>query len=253
MKPVIVVTVYRRYHELDDLLGRVRALAGEFGEAPDIVVVWARPEVGRLWYFKRLLADGRVTKLLTRLPLPGEADDRPTTYPESHNIRLGLEWVRANYDPATTYAVVLAADVQPQPKHLFGFIDDHMSRDDGRAVVFHWPNGCVPFGIWHTNAFAVCLDEAYWPPVLGPEHADTLEHAWGKQLRERRLHAVLESHNSRDRRFVHAHRSEGLPPYPVETQPAAATAPLLITGYQPWWRRWAEALRLVKPYQRPSD
>lgn len=253
MKPVIVVTVYRRYHELAALLDRVGELAGEFAERPDVVVVWAQPEVGRLWFFQKLLADGAVQKLLTRPRLPGEAADQPTTYPESHNVRQGLEWVRANYDPATTYAVVLAADVTPNAEHLFRFVDDHMSRDDGRAVVFHWPNGCVPHHIWHTNCFAVCLDERYWPPVLPAESGDTLEWAWGKQLRERRLHAVLESHNSRERRFVHAHRSEALPAWPVEPQAAAQSALLLISGHLPWWRRLLERLRLVRPFRRPAD
>jgi hypothetical protein len=49
VKPVVVLTVYRRYHELAEALDRLTALAHEFAEPPAVVVVWAAPEVGRLW------------------------------------------------------------------------------------------------------------------------------------------------------------------------------------------------------------
>lgn len=251
MKPVVLVTVCRRYRELAGTLGRVRDLAGEFSERPDVAVVWARPEVGRLWFFRKLSGDGLVDRVLTRPPAPGEGDGLATTAPESLNIRLGLEWARDNYDPASTYAVVLAADVVPNARHAFAFVDDHMSRGGGRAAVFHWPNGCVPTNVWHTNFFAVRLDdERYWPPVLQAGSSDTLEWAWGKRLMDARLPGVLESHNARNRRFSHAHLSEGLPEWPVVPESAGQSASLLISGRLPWWRRLAERLRLARPFAR---
>jgi hypothetical protein len=253
VKPVVVITVYRRYHELAAAIERIKELAGEFEETPEIVVVWAQPEVGRLWLFQQLLESGAISCVLGRPRLPEESPERSTTYPESHNIRLGLNWVRDNYDPDTTYAVVMSADVYPNPHQAFQFIDEHMSREKGRAVVFHWPNGCVPVNIWHTNFFAVCLDEKYWPPVVEPGREDTLELAWGKQLAQRRLDAVLESHNSRDKRFVHTHQSEHLAEWPIIPQSIPHTALLLISGHLPWWRRLLERLHVLKPFRRPQS
>lgn len=252
MKPVIVLTVYRRYSELASTLRRIRDLTPEFGEAPDVVVVWSQPEVGRLWFFQKLLSDGVVEKLLTRPALPGEAPDQPTTYPESHNIRLGLAWVREHYDPATTYAVVQAADAEANPGHCYAFIDAHM-RGGAGAVVFHWPNGCIPVEIWHTNFFAVRLDPAYWPPVSDRFSQDVLEAQWGRRLAAERPPDVVKSHNYNGKRFSHTHRSELEPAWPVVPQASAQSTPLLIAGYQPWWRRLLERVGLAKPFRRASD
>lgn len=252
MKPVVVVTVHRRYHELASNLARLRELAGEFSEPPDVVVVWACPDVGHLWFFQRLRAEGLVHTLLTRPRLPGERADGPTTYPESHNIRLGLSWVRDHYDPASAYALVMAADVRPNERLALKFVDDHVAAG-ARAVVLFWPNGCVRSDIWHTNFFAVCLDERYWPPVLGEGDSDTLEWAWGKHLLRADLPGVVRGHNSRERRFAHRHESDAHPPWPVVPQAGDGAAPLLITGHLPWWRRALQRVGLLRPFRRPGE
>lgn len=250
MKPVVVVTVYRRYFELRRCLERVRELRGEFSETPTVAVVWACPEVGRLWFFRELTESGLVDVVLTRQKLPDESPDRSTTYPESHNIRVGLEWVRANFDNGSTYAVVMAADILPSPEKAFRPVDFHMSFDSGQAAVFHWANGCVSSNIWHTNFFAVGMDPRYWPPVIGPDSGDTLEWAWGKQLMAARLHAILEGHNSREQKFTHAHLSEYEPPWPVVPESSSRDLLLLTEGYQSFWRRLGERLRLIRPFRR---
>jgi hypothetical protein len=253
VKPVVVLTVCRRYHELADALARLKALEHEFAEPPAVVVVWARPEVGRLWYFQRLLRDGTVHHLATRPALPGEADDRATSVPESHNIRLGLELARREYGPGA-YAVVQAADVHPHATLAYAFVDAHMRAGAG-AVVLHWQNGCVHHGIWHTNFFAARLDdEAYWPPVSDPGEQDVLERQWGRKLQDLRPPGVVESHNYNGKRFSHAHRSEHLPPWPVEPQAHAAGLSLLIGGRKARWRRLADwlgrAARRCIPFRR---
>jgi hypothetical protein len=250
MKPVLVLTVYRRYAELARALDRLDQLAPELGGRPDVVVVWARPEVARLWFFNELVAAGRVTKLITRPALPGEAAELPTTYPESHNIRLGLEWVRDHYDPASHYAVVQAADVMPNPGTAYGFIHTHMTGGAG-AVVFHWQNGCVPVEIWHTNFFSVRLDEVYWPPVAEAGHPDVLEAIWGRHLCTLQPPHVEKSHNYNSKRFRHEHLSEQLPPWPVRAQESGCSAPMSMKGRLPWWRRLLEFLRLARPFRRP--
>lgn len=252
MKPVIVLTVYRRYFELAANLNRIKELAGEFGEKPDVVVVWAKPELGRLWFFDRLRSEGLVQKLLTRQPSEGESVGQATSYPESRNIRLGLEWVRDNYDPATTYAIVQAGDVTAKPQHGYKYVDTQMGEGAG-AVLFHWQNGCVHVDIWHTNFFAVRLDPVYWPPLSPLDCQDVLESQWGKQLSRTKPPGVVQSHNYKSKRFVHSHESEAQPEWPVIPLESGTTAPLLMTGYLPRWRRVLQWFGVLKPFSRPAD
>ncbi len=104
-------------------------------------------------------------------------------------------------------------------------------------MVLYWPNGCLNSDIWHTNLFAVPLDEAYWPPLASPESQDVLERMWGLQLTERQLPGVVRNHNSNDKRFVHAHLSERREAWPERAVCGNAAMTLCITGYLPWWRR----------------
>jgi hypothetical protein len=233
MTPVVVVTVHNRYWELEENLEAGRLLFHEFSEPPVVVVVWACPEIGRLSLFRRLRAEGKVDHVLTRERLPGETGGA-STYPESHNIRLALEFARANYPDA--YAVVQAADVRPRAGG-YAYIDREVVTEGASAVVFNWASASVPDGAWHTNFFAVRLDERLWPPVCGLDEQDVLEWAWGKRLRNLSGIPICRSHNARDRFFSHLHRSEHLPPYPVTPERESAPLPLAVTGWLPWWRR----------------
>lgn len=255
--PVLLVTVCRRYHELErNLVATLSRCEEELGGRPDVVLVWARPEPGRSHLMDRLRAAGALTHLLGRPPLPDEGDDLPTTHPESRNIRMGLEFVRRTYGPGR-WVLFQTADVSPRAGTV-GLVRDRM-EGGARAVVFHWANGCVPRGIWHTNFFGVALgDERYWPPVSPPGHPDVLERQWGASLEG--LDGVWGTHNHDGRRFAHAHESEGLPPYPLVPVPAGAGVPTwvrgrftlagwaagVLTGLTrgfPWLRWWSSSTR----------
>jgi hypothetical protein len=108
------------------------------------------------------------------------------------------------------------------------------------AVVCFWENGCVRHEIWHTNFFACRLDEAYWPPLSPPGADDTLEWQFGKKLMRDQPPGVEKSHNSNNKRFVHSHRSERLPPWPVVPQAGGAGFGLFVRGRKSWWRRAAD-------------
>ncbi len=243
----------RRYHELLKNLPRTLELAeAELGLRPDVVLVWARPEVCRLWLMKKLLADGLVTHLLTRQAVDTEGDDRPTTLPESLNLRLGLDFVRGHYG-ANHYAVAMAADVSLREGTL-GMVHSRFAEGQ-KAFLFHWENGCAREGVWHTNCFAVCLDEAYWPPVSPPADPDVLERQWGRRLEALSPPGVFRWHNYAGKRFGHDHESESLPEVPRLPQPGSGSAPLWVRGSESLsrrlWRGVSESAgRLVRTIRR---
>lgn len=234
-KAVLLLTVCRRYYELVKNIDRTRELTlKELGYVPDVVVVWARPEVSRLWLMQQLLADGKIQHLVNRTALPEEHDGGPTTYPESCNIRRGLEFVRQHYDTTSHYVVMQGADIWPH-EGTFTMINNNMV--DNEAVLFHWDNGCIHTDIWHTNFFAVSLDERYWPPLSPPYHADVLERQWGLNLVRQQLSFIHRWHNYNNRRFLHTHESEGLPLFQELPQTERSKLSLLISGCKPWYRR----------------
>lgn len=258
MKPVIVMTVYRRYHELNIALGRIEELRAQFSTFPDVVLVWAQPEVGRLWFIQELLDGGKIRHVLTRSRLDGEGEVGGTTYPESHNLRLGLEWVRANYDPAETYAIGHAADVWVKGD-AYRQIDSHMNSGK-RAVVFWYDNAIILDGIWHTNLFGVCLDEQYWPPVSPKTSNEILERQWGLMLQRRSPPGIQKFSNYNQKLFRHNHLSEGLPSWPVIPQASAGGVSLGVVGYLPWWcifqktkerfRQWRKSASSLIPFRK---
>lgn len=233
MKCVVLVTVYRRYHELRKNLKRTREVALlELGYVPEFVIVWSCPEVGRLWLFQELEAEGLCTHLLKRPHMEGEGTSLATTQFESENIRLGLQFIKDNYEDI--FICMHAADVHLQEGTIGQFFNE-IVRNENKAVLYHWANGCVSSGTWHTNCFGVCLDSAYWPPVSPPNEQDVLERQWGKQLESKP--ALFQWHNSGDRRFLHRHESEQLPAFPVKPQRESLSLPLGCKGWLPWYKR----------------
>lgn len=170
-KPVFLVSLYRRYGQLLQAVAAIRDAVAN----PKIVLVWAQPEPAIQW-----LIDGLgLTHVIYREKLPLEGECGGTTYPESHNIRIGLEYIKRTYGE-NTYVIFQAADVII--KNDGCAVIDREMQDGTPLCVFHWPNNMVSVGCYHTNLFAVGMDEAYWPPVCGPHEHDTLEWAWGKVL-----------------------------------------------------------------------
>lgn len=246
-KPVILLTVYRRYFELSRAIQRIRELTHEFAFPPEVVVIWAQPEPARAWFFDKLIREGHIKHLLTRKKLDGESPQTATTYAESHNLRIGLEFIRDHYDPDTTYAICQAADVWPNNETCYGFIDKVIQGGD-EAVVMFWSNGCVNSDIWHTNMFAVPLDEEYWPPVARIGDQDVLERQWGLLLKSRQPPLIHKTHNNNNRRFLHEHLSEHVEEWPRLPIFYGSGAQLFVSGYMPWWKQlfgWLTTKRSV--------
>lgn len=138
------------------------------------MLIWAQPEPAIKWLIDSL----GFAHVIYREKLPLEGECGGTTYPESHNIRLGLEYVKKTYGD-DAYVIFQAADVVVKNG---GFAEIDRTMQEVPLCVFHWPNSMVSNGCYHTNLFAVSMDERYWPPVCGPHEYDTLEWAWGKIL-----------------------------------------------------------------------
>lgn len=195
------------------------------------MVVWAQPEVSRLWFFQELLASGQLDHVLGRPPLAGEVGEGPKTYPESHSIRKGLEFVREHYPEH--FVIFQTADIWVQ-EGTYRFLSEGMQEH--QAVVFRWINSCGGDNVWHTNFFAVA-DEAYWPPVSGPDHPAVLEQQWGMALAKENLPGIHASHNSRDQKFLHRHESEEHEPFPAKPQVGHSALSLGVGGWLPWYVR----------------
>ncbi len=241
---VLLVTVYRRYWELRKNLERTREKAlVELGYMPDVVLVWASPEVGRLWFIQELQKKGLITHLLKRPAIDGLDGIRPTTFSESINLRLGLNFIKQHYDNATHYVVMHAADIYLQDC-TFSFVNDRINGrvEEGpqNAVVFFWQNGVTSSDTWATYFFAVCLDPAYWPPVSPPDHQDVLERQWGLLLQKTQPPGVFKWHNAHERRFLHRHESESLPPLELRPQHELSSLSLTCRGYKSWWNQLRE-------------
>ncbi len=231
--PVILITIYRRYAELEKNLIGIRALFSEFLIEPDIVVIWAAPEVGRLWFFQNLLNRGLITHLIFREAI-SEEGKCATTYPESLNLRKGLLFIKQKY--YNYYVIGQATDICPNPG-TYKFVDENMRNDNNNAIVYFWQNGIAWADVWHTNFFVVKDDERYWPPISSLDEGDTLETQWGKKLKNQNLPGIVVTHNSRNQKFSHIHSSESLPPFPVYPQRDSSEVFLSISGYKSLYRK----------------
>src|SRR6266496_4138573 len=145
-KPIILMTVHRRYHEFKNALENIEKHKSEFQDIPEIVVVWAAPEIGRLWFFQELLKDKRISHLIYRAETSEDNRGRPTTYTASLNIREGLDFIKSTYS-LPFYIVCNDSDIIPEPG-IFNWIDKSMQSEyDG--LLFFWENGIRNQDTWH--------------------------------------------------------------------------------------------------------
>lgn len=202
----------------------------ELGFKPDIIVVWASPEIGRLHFFQGLIKEGFITKVLERLDREGlDGPVKATSPGESLSIRMGLEYISNNYGP-DTYVIMQCADVLPQPG-VYQYLNREMNSGVDGVLMFR-EGGIVRSDNWNTNFFAVSLNKDYWPPICNKDHHDILERQWGIRLQEQGLTNFVKSHNSRCKKYIHEHTSETKITFPILPQIASASVNLQYTGYK---------------------
>jgi hypothetical protein len=237
MKPIILITIYRRYRELIKCLENIHELKKEFKESPQIVVVWACPVLGNLWFFEKLIREGKINHLVLRHK---NNDGGPTTFPESLNLRLGLEFIEKNYEGQEFYVIGQACDIFPN-SGTYKLVDTLLHEKE-KAVLFFWENGIARENVWHTNFFAISNDRNYWPPLSDKNEADTLEVQWGKQLANKNL-PFYRTHNSRCLKFTESNLDQlNLALIPRKGD---AYINLNIMGYKSLWRRIREFIKRI--------
>ncbi len=230
--PVILITIYRRYYELiENLEHNINLATKEFGVKPDIVIVWASPELGRYHLLQDLLNRGIISKVILRYNENNCDGIYSTTHPESISIRRGLEYIKQNYKEDLHYTILQTADIKIKPG-AYQFIKN--SFVDGiEAVVFsNGGTGLTRIGLLYTLFFAVGFNEKYWPPISERDNPDILEWQWTKQLLDMDFKNIVTSHNSRDKKFSHNHTSEFNVTFPILPQTASASVNLQYTVYK---------------------
>lgn len=205
MKPIILITIHNRYHELSEHLIHNNSLFNEFDEKPFVIVVWASPQSDYLYLFEKFIKDGLIDKLLFREK--SDCDGGPTTASESLNLKLGFDYIKNNFKDNDYFIIGQSADIKVN-QGTYKLINN--SIKDNNAVLFFWENGIARENVWHTNFFAV-KNPLYLPPVNGDSDSDVLETRYGKYLINNNLNCFIRSHNSRNKKFQHLHLSENLP------------------------------------------
>lgn len=229
MQPIILITVFRRYFELLSSLDNIESLHGEFNKKPIIVVVWSSPEVKHLWFFQELLAQKRINHLVVRYQTPQDGIGRATTYPESLNLRLGLEFIDKEYQGWNYYVIGQAADIIVAPG-TYGLINNKIQSV--KAVLFHWHNG-ISHRCWHTNFFAVAHKD-YWPPISSLDENNTLEVQWAMYLDGNNLSQFYKTHNSRELKFQHINVPQNQK-IDEKLQDGVFTVNCTLSGYKSIW------------------
>lgn len=179
MKPVILITLHRRYEDLIKNLERINEKIHEFAEPPDIGIIWSTPEKDMEWLIDELYNKyERIKFIIYRPKLLREGEAGGTTYPESHNIVYGLRFIRDYYGEDKAYAIVQATDAYPL-REAYGEIDRTIHADIP-AVLYYWYHNCLSVPGFSTYFFAIRLNEKYWPPLSDCNNSDALEWQWAK-------------------------------------------------------------------------
>lgn len=211
MKPVILITLHRRYHEFVKTIKNIYSKIEYFSERPSIFVVWADPEPGRYWLLDSFLKNNLIESIILRHVLLDENGKTPTTFYESHNIRIGLENVFRTYP--NCYCIVQASDITVT-EYGFHLIETEMNRG-ASAIAFPWIN--TNFGAFHTNLFCVTNDKSIWPPFADKKSRDVLERLWYKDLeRKNLLKKFTNISNYNNSVFLHEHITESLEQFPIK-------------------------------------
>lgn len=210
MKPVILITLHRRYHELLRTIKNIESKKRFFKENPSVFVIWADPEPSRYWLIKKLLDNKKIELLITRYRLPKEDGKQPTTFYESQNIRIGLENVFRKYPDA--FCIVQASDIYITD-YGFYLIENEMNNG-AKLLTFNWENRFGANAL-HTNCFAVLNTKELWPPFAPLGGIDVLERLWYINLENNLMlkNNTLMS-NSNNICFLHEHISEHLEQIP---------------------------------------
>lgn len=249
MKPIILLTIHRRYHELVSTLDNIKNLSSEFSEKPEIVIVWADPEPSRFWFFQEYLKSGIINVLIMRNKSEfdrqtGEyqqTNSVVTTPPEILNMKVAREYFQGRFDREKEYLIGGACDITVNPG-IYRNIDKDIVNYD--AILFYWQNSIAMTDCWNTNFF-VTRNLDIWPSNCEGYEFDTLEAKWGKWLAAQNF-TFLKSHNSRELKFVHEHKSEHLEEFARKQMGGVFNIQGTLVGYKSIWYYIGEFWKWLK-------
>lgn len=243
-KPVIVVIVFRRYQELHNNLVTIKKRAlEEYGYEPPIIIVWSEPHTPHTW-----LVENLDCYVIPRYSVPGEKG-QSISFHCSRDINCGLRFVKQHFGE-DYYAVVHCCDVAPQDG-VFSRIDGCINQGN-EAFLVQLPNTVTSKDVWHTNFFAVTMNEDYWPPEIGFNHPDILERCWGNKLKSKAANKYKFEGNLNYKTFTHYHENDDFKSYKEQCVKCNDSMNLITIGTNKWQKLISNMIQQPVKWLRAS-
>lgn len=228
-KPIILITLHRRYHELIDNVQHIYRCRIFFKHNPIIYVLWADPEISKKWILDDLKKRKLINKIIYRKTIDKTGS---TSFYESINFRKAFPIIFQE-NGNNSFIIVHATDTKVSPVAYKIF--EKQINDGFIASVFKWNNDYVY--AWKTAVFAITNNEECWPPLLTNNHGDVLESAWPKSLTHEIKNKIKINKYADNILFESKNSTEYLPDFDDKQQYYNDTTCLYINGYIPLYKR----------------
>lgn len=228
-RPIILITLHRRYHELIDNVQHIYRCRIFFKHSPIIYILWADPEISKKWILDDLKKRKLIHDIIYRETLDKVGN---TSFYESINFRKALPIIFQEHGDSC-FVIVHATDTRVSPVAYKIF--EKQINDGFLASVFKWNNDYLE--AWKTAVFAITNNKHSWPPVLSNNHGDVLESAWPKSLSYDIKNKIKVNKYSDNILFESKNTTEYLPEFEDKPQYCNDTTYLYINGYIPWYKR----------------
>lgn len=228
-KPIILITLHRRYHELIDNVQHIYRCRIFFKHAPVIYILWADPEISKKW----ILDDLEKRKLIHKVIYRKSLDKVGTTsFYESVNFRKAFPIIFDDQG-SDCFIIVHATDTRVSPVAYKIF--EKQINDGYLASVFKWNDSQLD--AWKTAVFAITNNKECWPPLLSNLHGDVLEAAWPKYMDNNIKNKIKVNKYADNILFESKNSTEYLPEFQDKPQYYNDATYLYINGYMPWYKR----------------
>ena len=174
-KPIILITLHRRYHELIDNVQHIYRCRIFFKTAPIIYVIWADPEISKKWILYDLKKKNFIHNIIYRAKVDKQGN---TSFYESININMALPIIFKRHGD-NCFVMVHATDTKVSPV-VYNTFEKQINLGYWCSV-YSWSRGTIE--AWKTAVFAITNKKQIWPPLLENTCPDILESAWVKIIK----------------------------------------------------------------------